>query len=88
MSTQEKPFHLEYLTIILKPSTPDEIMACVKNACEKFNQEKKTKIKLEELESKIQGYSALVKPTEEILEAEEERMGKSLNISMKIMTES
>lgn len=61
---------------ILKPSTPDEIMACVKNACEKFNQGKKTKIKLEELESKIQGYSALVKPAEEIFEAEEERIGK------------
>lgn len=31
--------------------------------------------KLEELESKIQGYSTLVKPAEEILEAEEERIG-------------
>ncbi|MDK2968596.1 response regulator [Lacrimispora sp.] len=61
---------------ILKPSTPGEIIACVKNACEKYDQEAKTKQKLEELESKILGYSALVKPAKEILEAEEGRIGK------------
>lgn len=61
---------------ILKPSTPREIMKCVKNACRKCGQERTAKIKLEELESRIQDFSVLIKPTEDLLEAEEERINK------------
>lgn len=62
---------------ILKPSTPEQIMCCVNRACEKFEQETTQKLKMEQLESRIQDFSVLIKPDEELLDpGEEERIDK------------
>lgn len=61
---------------ILKPSTPKEIMECVKRACEKYEQEKKNRNRMEELESEVQDYSILIKPAEVLGEPNEERIDR------------
>ena len=61
---------------ILKPSTPQEIIRCVTNACLKYDSEKNTKIRLEQLESRVQDFSFLLKPAEALIEAEEERIDR------------
>lgn len=62
---------------LLKPSTPQEIIQCVTNACVKYDIEKNKKIRLEELESRIQDISKLFKPAEALME-EEERIERIL----------
>lgn len=64
---------------ILKPSTPVEIIDTVKGACEKFEHEKSQQIKIEKMESEIQDYSVLVKPTEELLDTSEDRIGQIIH---------
>lgn len=61
---------------ILKPSTPKEIMECVKRACEKYEQEKKNRNRMEELESEVQDYSILIKPAEVLGQPNEERIDR------------
>lgn len=61
---------------ILKPSTPTEIMECVKRACEKYEQEKKNRNRMEELESEVQDYSILIKPAEVLGQPNEERIDR------------
>lgn len=61
---------------ILKPSTPREIMECVKGACQKYEQERSAKKKMEKLESEIQDYSVLLKPAGGLREQGEERIDK------------
>ena len=61
---------------ILKPSTPQEIIRCVTNACLKYDSEKNTKIRLEQLESRVQDFSLLLKPAQALMEAEEERIDR------------
>jgi two-component system response regulator YesN len=63
---------------LLKPSTPQEIIQCVTNACVKYDIEKNKKIRLEELESRIQDISKLFKPAEALMEEEEERIERIL----------
>lgn len=61
---------------ILKPSTPDEIMECIKGACRKFRQEKDTQKHMEKMKSELEDYSVLIKPSEEEWEVREERIDK------------
>lgn len=61
---------------ILKPSNPREIMECVKGACQKYEEERSTKIRLKEMETKLQDFSVLIRPTEEILDDKEDRIDK------------
>lgn len=61
---------------ILKPSTPKEIIECVKRACEKYEQEKKNRNRMEELESEVQDYSILIKPAEVLGQPNEERIDR------------
>ena len=61
---------------ILKPSTPAEIIACIKRACQRFQEEKNTKVKLKKMESELQDYSMLIKPSESLTESQEDRIDK------------
>ena len=61
---------------ILKPSTPAEIIACIKRACQRFQEEKNTKVKLKKMESELQDYSVLIKPSESLTESQEDRIDK------------
>ncbi|WP_313076185.1 response regulator transcription factor [Lacrimispora sp.] len=62
---------LRVFDYILKPSTPQEIINCVANACQKYDVESNARQRLKELELKVQDYSILLKPAEGLIEAEE-----------------
>lgn len=59
--------HYGVFDYILKPSTPEEIIACVKRAVEKKCEETKKTEKIKKLEEAVQDYSMLPKPKEEEL---------------------
>ncbi|MFV0362604.1 MAG: response regulator [Suipraeoptans sp.] len=63
---------------ILKSSTPTEILDCVKRACEMQIKEKAKKSKMEKLEEEIKDYSMLIRPSEVILNNQEEQISKIL----------
>lgn len=52
---------------ILKPSTPDAIISCVKRACEKYEQERQEQERVERLSAEMESYSVLVKPPEDLI---------------------
>lgn len=51
---------------ILKPSTPEVIISCVKKACEKYEQERQERKKTERLSAEMESYSVLVKPPQDM----------------------
>lgn len=61
---------------ILKPSTPAEILACVKRACEKFQEDLDSRTKINKLESQLEDYSVLIKPAEELREPAKDRIDR------------
>lgn len=64
---------------ILKPSTPDEIINTMKMACEKFEYENSQLTKIQQMETEIQDYSMLVKPSEKLMDEEDDRIGQIIH---------
>ena len=46
---------------ILKPSTPDEIINCVKRACHQLTSEQEQKARVQKMEEKMEDYAKLIK---------------------------
>ncbi len=61
---------------VLKPSTPKEIMECMKSACEKINSEKLSREEMNKLKSDLDKFSVLVKSDEGINVDEEDKINK------------